>query len=77
MEGGLIQTHYRSRNGRVTRIADMHDAHLVNAVAAAHGDAATMAALRTELATRGGKPAVAGMKMIPAAEAYRQVFGGR
>lgn len=68
-------THYRSRNGRVTRIADMHDAHLANAVAAAHGDAATMAALRAELVSRGGNPKAAGVKMIPAAQAYRAVFG--
>lgn len=77
MESGLTPTHYRSRNGRVTLIAQMHDAHLANAVAAGNGDAATMEALRAELTRRGGKPPASGMRMVPAAEAYRQVFGGR
>lgn len=73
-----MTTHYRSSDGRLTALPDLHDAHLANAIAklAKNGkDPAMLQALKAEATTRSGRaPVVQG---IPAAEAYARVFGGR
>lgn len=73
-------THYRSSDGRSTRISDMHDAHLANAIAKlakSHRDASMLAALKHEATQRTGRAQDAKPKTMSGAEAYMKVFGGQ
>lgn len=71
-----MTTHYRSSNGRVTPVADMHDAHLANAIsklAKSGKDAVMLHALKAEASKRVGRAPVE--RTVSAASAYKQVFG--